>query len=82
MKPLLQLSKKHFADLSWELSKNQAAEEATLLFLNSQKARKSLNWKPKWGIEDTIEKTAAWYHEFIENGKVISTDQIAQYLES
>ena len=45
-----------------------APHEAGLLSLNWDKAYHQLGWSPKWGFEDTIERTIAWYQHKIRNG--------------
>lgn len=41
--------------------------ESKYLNLNISKASKFLNWKPIWGINITIKKTAEWYREYYVN---------------
>jgi CDP-glucose 4,6-dehydratase len=40
--------------------------EARLLSLSIDKASGQLGWKPRWGLEDAVERTARWYRRFIE----------------
>jgi CDP-glucose 4,6-dehydratase len=44
------------------------AKEATLLALDSTLARDVLHWHPAWDVEETIQRTAAWYRDFYQNG--------------
>lgn len=44
--------------------KGDSFHEASLLSLDISKARFSLNWNPKWSIDETIEKTAEWYKKY------------------
>lgn len=44
-----------------DMSDPNALHEAKLLALDITKARFELGWKPKWNIEQTIEKTVEWY---------------------
>ncbi|MEM6883888.1 MAG: CDP-glucose 4,6-dehydratase [Verrucomicrobiota bacterium] len=37
--------------------------EAALLHLNINKAKSELGWKPVWKFEDSVSKTAEWYHQ-------------------
>jgi CDP-glucose 4,6-dehydratase len=39
----------------------QAPHEAVELRLSAEKARTKLGWNPRWGFEETIARTAAWY---------------------
>jgi CDP-glucose 4,6-dehydratase len=54
--------------------------EANLLKLDCSKAHMKLKWKGIWNTEETFEKTAAWYREFYENGKIISEEQLNKYV--
>jgi CDP-glucose 4,6-dehydratase len=38
--------------------------EAGLLQLNCDKARKELNWSPRWGFDQTMLETIKWYKEY------------------
>ena len=38
--------------------------EANLLYLDCDKAKKELDWHPKWHIEDSIKNTVEWYKMF------------------
>jgi len=42
------------------------AKEAKLLALDSTLARDVLHWHPAWDVEETIERTAAWYRDFYQ----------------
>ena len=68
---------------SWrDASDPQAPHEATLLSLSIARSQAALNWQPKWGFGQTVEKTAAWYRGVREN-KVTPLDitrrQIVDY---
>jgi len=54
--------------------------ETKHLILDSTKARLKLGWKPKWNIDKTLEKTMDWYEEFITCGKLITEEQIINYM--
>lgn len=43
-----------------------ALHEATLLQLDSSKARTALGWHPRWGFEMTLRNTVEWYRRFAE----------------
>jgi CDP-glucose 4,6-dehydratase len=55
--------------------------EAKFLKLDISKAFSSLNWKPEWNVDESIEKTAKWYKSFINNEDVrsLSLDQIREF---
>lgn len=68
---------------SWrDASDHKAPHEATLLNLSIARSERILNWRPKWGFEQTLEKTAVWYRDVHENKSPpldITRRQIAEY---
>jgi len=60
---------------------NNTPHEANMLKLDCSKARSLLGWKPVWNSAAMLEKTAAWYREFYESGRVISQEQLAEYIK-
>ena len=42
----------------------KAPHEAGLLMLDPSLALRELGWKPRWGFQQTIDATAAWYRAF------------------
>jgi CDP-glucose 4,6-dehydratase len=60
---------------------NNAPHEANMLKLDCSKARYLLGWKPVWNGAAMFEKTAAWYREFYESGRVLSHEQLTEYIE-
>lgn len=60
--------------------KGDSFHEASLLSLDISKARFSLNWNPKWSIDETIEKTAEWYKKYKDEKVIdICEAQINEY---
>ncbi len=55
--------------------------EANLLKLDCSKAHMKLRWKGIWNTEQTFEKTAAWYREYYGNKKIISEEQLRNYID-
>ena len=55
--------------------------EAEILKLDSTKAQSLLGWNPLWGIDDALEKTAAWYlaHAAAEDMRSVTLSQISDY---
>ncbi len=48
----------------WEdLSDPEAKHEASLLRLAIEKAQTRLGWSPRWGLDDAVANTVAWYRE-------------------
>jgi CDP-glucose 4,6-dehydratase len=68
---------------SWrDASDPKAPHEATLLNLSIARSDRILNWRPKWGFEQTLEKTAVWYRDVYENKATpldITRRQIVDY---
>lgn len=57
--------------------------EANFLYLNCDKARGRLGWKPAWGLAEMTEKTVAWYRGWLDGRDVwtMTTEQIDSYRE-
>jgi CDP-glucose 4,6-dehydratase len=53
---------------SWENDSGNHPHEASMLILNSNKARTNLGWSDKLSIEETVEWTANWYKN-VNSGK-------------
>ena len=64
--------------VAWETDEADHPHEATLLSLDSTKARTELGWDPRWDLECGLEATAAYY----ERGADLRLDQIAAYATS
>jgi CDP-glucose 4,6-dehydratase len=44
---------------------NQASNEIRHQFLSAERARTSLNWHPQFTLESGLDRTLAWYREFL-----------------
>lgn len=56
--------------------------EASFLRLESALSRRTLGWRPKWSLEETLNETINWYQTFQEGNTTIrdfSLGQIASY---
>lgn len=62
------------------ISDNNAPHEANMLRLDCSKSRSVLGWKPVWNSSEMLEKTAKWYQEFYECGRVLSHEQLTEYI--
>jgi CDP-glucose 4,6-dehydratase len=45
----------------WTLDKNPQPHETTILKLDCSKVRNQLGWRPRWNLEQTIDKIVDWY---------------------
>ncbi len=48
---------------------NEARHEIKHQYLSAEKARKVLGWKPRFTLEQGLEKTVAWYRDFLKAAK-------------
>ena len=61
---ILKKSKLFWPQVKWNIIKQKKFFENTLLNLNSSKSRKTLNWKPKLNMSNTVKLTIEWYQYF------------------
>lgn len=68
---------------SWRQDTSEQPHEAHSLKLDCSKAKQNLNWSPKWGLEQAIEKIAQWQKGYQQNldMKALSLKQIEAYLQ-
>ncbi len=74
--------KKHWDKIDYEI--NQAPNqlhEANLLKLDCTKANTILKWKDVWDSETTFEKTVKWYKAYYENNKVLTSEDLENYIK-
>ena len=71
----------HWPVLRIEHDAGAHPHEASLLRLNWDKAATQLAWRPVWGIDTTLARTAAWYRRFHESGQVGTTDDLSAYVD-
>ena len=45
---------------------NQASNEIPQQYLDCAKARRRLNWEPKWTLDESLRETVAWYRDWFE----------------
>ncbi len=79
---VLELLQRYWPALHWRVTSQPQPYEATLLHLDSAKARLRLDWKPVWKLEDGLRATADWYRAWLENGEVASATQLQRYLDA
>ncbi len=69
---------------SWKnISENNAPHEANFLKLDCSRIKSALNWKPRWHIDDAVEKTVEWSKAYLAGQNIdhVMERQIAEYLE-
>ena len=80
---LVEEIKKNWKEVKWKInSKKQNEKESNLLQLNSNKAKKILNWKPNLNFSQSIKMVVDWYKQNnLKNNKTfqISLTQISKY---
>ena len=64
------------------LANASGPHEATLLSLNSEKAKTKLNWQPLWALDETLAHTIDWYRSWAEKQDMmhITVKQLEAYL--
>jgi CDP-glucose 4,6-dehydratase len=78
---IVKLSNEYWNAIQIEISKNtNEHHEANLLMLDCTKANKTLKWKAVWGIDKTIDKTISWYKSYYENNKLLSLEDLTEYI--
>ena len=73
---------KNGPDFTWD-KQTEGPHEASILRLDSTKARTLLGWRPRLGLRDTVQLTVEWYQAFGQGKSAlreISEEQIARYL--
>jgi CDP-glucose 4,6-dehydratase len=60
---------------------SKGPHEANLLYLDIKKSESLLSFTPKWGIQETVHKTACWYKNFYDGVSALSLcqDDILDY---
>lgn len=80
---MLDIMKTLWPAVKWELDGAQGPHEATLLHLDSTKARQALGWAPVWNLSQTLQMTAEWYRSFYEkDGLLMTMSQIDRYIQA
>ena len=71
----------HWTSIDFEVvSDEKNPYEANLLKLDCSKAHAKLGWRPVWNSFRAFAKTAQWYRGFYESGRVLSQEQLAEYI--
>ena len=67
-----------FGGKKFKITKKNKIAESNLLKLNSEKAKKLLNWQTKLSTKETLRLTAEWYKSFLLDKNLIETTTINQ----
>jgi CDP-glucose 4,6-dehydratase len=70
-------------NVEWEIDKTPHPHEASLLLLDSSKAKSKLNWIPHWSLEIALDKIVEWHQAWKEKKPMaeISISQINSYYD-
>jgi len=61
-----QILKEMRSDLTPDI-RNEVSNEIRHQYLNAEKARRELDWKPMFNLEDGLRKTIDWYKDYFRN---------------
>jgi CDP-glucose 4,6-dehydratase len=78
---VLDAMRRHWPALAWVTGQDASRHEATLLHVDSGKARGQLGWAPVWNLDATLRATAQWYAAFVQEGRVCSRAQLREYTQ-
>lgn len=70
--------------VSWvNVSENNAPHEANFLKLDCSRIKNIINWKPRWHIEEAVQKTVDWSKAYFfgENIEQVTNQQINEFFE-
>lgn len=71
----------HWPSIDYQLTTGEKnPHEANLLKLDCSKAHTKLGWRLVWNSFRAFAKTAQWYRGFYESGRVLSQEQLAEYI--
>lgn len=81
---LVQMFCGKWGDISWRnTAEANAPHEAAFLKLDCSKIKSVFGWKPRWHIEDAVEKTVEWTKVYLSGGNIteIMEMQINDFLK-
>lgn len=66
----------------WKLTSAPQPHEAHLLRLDCSKARRSLGWRPVWGLEKAIDQIVEWHRSVAagQDARAVSRAQLLDYI--
>jgi CDP-glucose 4,6-dehydratase len=68
-------------DVTWQCDEEMHPHEANYLRLDSSKARKQLNWQPRWRLQTALQKTLEWHEAWrkAEDMRAVTLTQTVDY---
>lgn len=69
---------------TWKLDGSVHPHEATYLKLDCSKAKARLGWKPRWSLDETLEKIVRWHKAWLigEDMQAYSKNEINEYMNT
>lgn len=69
--------------IGWKNISDGGPREASFLKLDSSKVREKLNWKPRWSVNQALDKIIEWTDAYLSGGEVLSVTekQIDEFLK-
>jgi CDP-glucose 4,6-dehydratase len=70
-------------ELTWENKFDGGPHEAKFLKLDCSKLKTTFDWKPKWNIQTSVERTIEWTKIYLSGGNIskLMDGQISEYLK-
>ncbi len=75
------ICKKFWNKIDYELKHENSFHEATLLKLDCSKAHTKLHWKNVWNSQTTFKKTMEWYKAFYEENRVKTAEDLHSFIQ-
>ena len=85
VRDILKFIKRRYSDIKIKISKNKKVHETDLLALDNRKAKKIIQWKPRFSFDKTIKLSIDWYDVYLNKKSLLKqiTDlQIEEYLKN
>jgi CDP-glucose 4,6-dehydratase len=78
---VLNTMKQAWPEMKYTVENNSShLHEAALLRLDCTKANTVINWHPVWDMTTGIIKTTNWYKTYYNEGRVITGDDLSDYI--
>jgi CDP-glucose 4,6-dehydratase len=83
VKGVADIIKKYWDKIDYTVCQDpNQVHEATLLTLDSTKARTLLNWRNVWDSTEAINKTVLWYRDYYENNCINTREDLESYIRA